>query len=238
LEWTQPGYTLALSLALVACSKSTFDDTAGAISSVEEDGSWACAPENATDLPGVLYNHGGLGDAIGGDLEGTCRALAEAGYVGYAKKRRETESMEGHLDDVYTGLDALQSHPSVNADRIAIIGFSRGGLLTLQAAIERPTSFEGIVVMAPAPGADGQFSSVLDTIDTVQAPFLVLVSENDTVHAEHVDLAESLVEALESAGSSVEYILYPPYGDDGHELFFKVDDYWPDVTAFLSGTFE
>ena len=46
-------------------------------------------------------------------------ALAEAGDVGYAEKRRETASMEGHLDDVYTGLDALQRHPPVDADRIA-----------------------------------------------------------------------------------------------------------------------
>ncbi len=48
----------------------------------------------------------------------------------------------------------------------------------------------------------------------------------------------ALAEALESAGSSVEYILYPPYGDDGHELFFEVDDYWSDVTTFLSTAFE
>ena len=50
--------------------------------------------------------------------------------------------------------------------------------------------------------------------------------------------AESLVEALESVGKSVEYILYPPYGDDGHELFFEVDDYWSDVQIFLSKAFE
>ena len=42
------------------------------------DDSYWCHPGGAGPLPAVLYNHGGLGDAVGGDLENTCRKLSFA----------------------------------------------------------------------------------------------------------------------------------------------------------------
>ena len=40
--------------------------------------------------------------------------------------------------------------------------------------------------------------------------------------------------ALRAAGKEVESIVYPPFGDDGHRLFFVVrPEYWTDVVTFL-----
>ena len=50
----------------------------GAVVVAEDNGSFLCTPDGTGDFPAVLYNHGGLGLAVGGDLEGTCRALAGA----------------------------------------------------------------------------------------------------------------------------------------------------------------
>ncbi len=209
------------------------DDDASAPAVVTEDeGSWTCRPAGAGPFPAVLYNHGGLGDAVGGDLEGTCRALADAGYLGHAVLRRNTMSLAGHLDDVFAGLGVLLGHPDADAGSVGILGFSRGGLLTLQALKERPEVFDAAVLMAPAHG-NGQLQAALEDVGMIEAPVLVLVAENDLFQADHVALAAAVVQALEDASKPVEHILYPPFGADGHELFFEVGDYWSDVLEFL-----
>ncbi len=200
-----------------------------------DEGSYVCVPAGAGPFPGVVYNHGGRATVVGGDLEGTCLALAEAGYVGYSTQRRLTESrsIAGHIDDVYAGLDALLAMSDVDTSRVAIMGFSRGGLLTLQAATERPDTFSAIVTMAPA-SAKGLLDQVLGDADQIDAPVLVLVSENDLFQDDHVTLAQNVVDALEDADKSVRHILYPAFGEDGHERFFVVGGYWDDVLTFLA----
>ena len=200
-----------------------------------DDGSFLCTPAGTGPFPGVLYNHGGRATVVGGDLEGTCLALAEAGYIGYSKQRRlsESHSIAGHIDDVYEGLNALLAADGVDASRVGIMGFSRGGLLTLQAATERPGTFSAIVAMAPA-SAKGLLATVLGDTDQIDAPVLVLVSENDLFQDDHVTLTQNVVGALEAEDKHVEHILYGPFGDDGHERFFVVGDYWGDIIAFLS----
>jgi dienelactone hydrolase len=194
-----------------------------------------CIPPGNGPFPGVLYNHGGLGDQIGGDLEGTCRALAEAGYVAYSKKRRATVPLDGHLDghldDVQDGADALQGTAEVDPDALAIVGFSRGGLLTLQAALLWPA----VVLRAPAP-ANNTLSDTLADVSELAAPVLLQVSENDRFQSDHVQHVADITLALEGAGKPYESILYPPCGDDGHELFWEVQEpYWSDLVAFLHG---
>jgi len=198
-----------------------------------QDGSYLCTPAGPPPFPGVLFNHGGLGPAVGGDLEGTCEALAEAGYVGYSKKRRETVPLAGHLDDVLAGLDDLRGQSLVDTDRIGILGFSRGGLLALQAALARADQIHAMVVMAPAP-ANGALSQTLADVSALTGPTLILVAENDIYQSDHVTLAQQTESALTQAGKEVTLTIYRPFGSDGHELFFEVrDPWWSDVHAFL-----
>jgi dienelactone hydrolase len=208
--------------------------SSGNISVTEQSGSYLCKPAGSGPFAAVLYNHGGLGMAVGGDLEGTCEALAKAGYVAHSKKRRETTSIDGHLDDTLAGLDALRARPEVDSKRVGIMGFSRGGYLTLAATLARPSQVHAACLMAPA-SVNGKLAEELKNLSPLAAPVLVLVSENDLVQDDHVGLAKQVEAALKSAGKQVELIIYPPYGNDGHELFFAVrDSYWNDVLAFLS----
>jgi len=59
------------------------------LDSLAENGgySYKSQPIGAGPLPGVLYSHGGLGNAVGGNLRGTCIALAQNGYMGWCNKR-------------------------------------------------------------------------------------------------------------------------------------------------------
>ena len=203
-------------------------------------GSFICHPAGAGPFGGIVYNHGGLGDMVGGDLRGTCVALAEAGYVGYAKLRRATVSLAGHIDDVLDALDELLGMPDVDRARIGMLGFSRGGLLALQAATLR-SELDAVVVMAPAPG-NGALDRVLMNADQITAPVLLLVSENDmNPRVDHVAVTATVEAELSVAGVDVTRRVLPPFTDGpmpGHSLFFEVrPEYWAIVMGFFDARF-
>ena len=205
-----------------------------------DDGSYVCRPAGSGPFPAVLYNHGGLAMAVGGDLLGTCTALAEAGYLAWSEQRPLSDSptIAGHLDEVLEALSAVQNHVDADPSRIGLIGYSRGGLLALHTAIERPSDVQAVILMAPAPGGGPtNLDDALERIESITAPVRLLVAENDGPPAQredHVEICRSIEAALESAGKGVELTIYPPFGDDGHELFFEVrEPYWSDVLSFL-----
>lgn len=201
------------------------------------DGTFVCRPPGLGPFPAVLYNHGGLGTAVGGDLKGTCEALAEAGYLARSEKRRETIPLTGHLDDVFEGLSELIAHPDVDSSRVALLGYSRGGLLTLQAAVEKPSAIHAFVLMAPAPGGNNDMQTTLQNVDPITAPGLIMVAENDGPPATADDLlklSKEVESALRTAGKEVTMIVYPPFASSGHDLFQEVrQPYWNNILAFL-----
>jgi len=202
------------------------------------------SPTGTGPFPSVLYNHGGLGDAVGGDLRGTVIALAQSGYFARAEKRMETVSMAGHLAEVEAALDSLRADPRADTSCVSIMGFSRGGLLTLQAGKSLANKVHAIVSMAPA-SANGQLESTLADVSSIDDPVLILVANNDTFQDYHVALAQMTYDTLIAAGKTTTLTIYPDYdsngdsvingSDDGHELFFAVQyPYWADVINFLN----
>ena len=205
---------------------------------------YIASPLGTGPFPAVLYNHGGLDTAVGGDLRGTSVALAHAGYFVRAEKRMETASITGHLSEVETALDDLRADPRADTNCVSIIGFSRGGLLTLQAAEANPFKVNAIISMAPA-NPIGQLDNLLTDLSAIDDPVLVLVAANDTFQDQHVYLAQITYDSLINAGKTAFIQVYPGYdsngdmtvdaSDDGHELFFSVQSpYWSDVLNFLS----
>lgn len=187
-----------------------------------------CLPAVAGSFPGVLYNHGGRGDAVGGDLEGTCEALSAAGYAGYSKERRLKDHLPPGREDVAEGLAELLEVSCVDQERLAVVGYSRGGLLSLELALEHPGLFDAVILMAPAPGNGALEEAMVDArLAEITARFLVLVSGNDQCQgANHVTIARELVEALEDAGLDVSFeVLDDVPNRCGHYLFDTVNDY-------------
>lgn len=203
------------------------------------NGSYRCRPNGTGPFPGILYNHGGLGDAVGGDLEGVCRSFAEIGYVAWSLRRPNSVSLNGQLASVLEEFEALRTEELVDSNRLGIIGFSRGGLLTLQAAVSLGNTVRGIVVCAPAHG-NGALESTLADVTRIQAPVRIYVAENDQQLnggnvVDHVALSRMVESALIDAGKDVELTVYPPYADDGHALFFEVrEPWWSDVSLFFN----
>ena len=197
---------------------------------------YLCRPSGTGPFPAALFNHGGWARIIGGAPKETCQALADAGFVGFAPIRREVESMAGQPDDVQAGLDYLRGRADVDRDRIAMIGFSRGGALTFMAAA-RGAPIKAAVIMAsaiPPPQSGFTFGDA----GKIRVPVLLLVAENDT--GSRKTMGQNTFEgmrrmsaALTEAGNTPKLIVYPPYRGDGHEMFFEIGAYWTDVVEFL-----
>ena len=188
-------------------------------------------PKGVGPFPAVIYNHGGLGNRIGGCPQETSEALAKAGYVGFSPIRRQTIPMEGHIDDVLDALEYVKELDYVDKNKIGIMGFSRGGYLTfIGGAIRR--DLKAIIIMASAPGRRDQ-EQFLPNAANKSAPVLLMVAENDRSQADHVTLMKQMKIFLENEGKNVQFILYPPYESDGHQMFFEIGPYWEDVLRFL-----
>lgn len=193
-----------------------------------------CTPAGKGPFSAVIYNHGGVGSQIGGAPRETCEALAAAGLVGFSPIRRQTESLDGHLADIFAATDYVKGLPIVNKYNIAMIGFSRGAVLTFMALAKRKDLQAGIA-MAPAVGV---LDEVFKQVPQISAPVLVLVAANDIEQRggrirNHVRAAREVVSALKKSGKNATLIVYPPYKENGHRLFFEIGPYWKDVVEFL-----
>lgn len=199
-------------------------------------------PIGAGPFPGVLYSHGGLGNAVGGNLRGTCIALAQNVYMGWCNKRTTDIPMAPHVVQIEAALDSLLSQTDVDVNNIGIIGFSRGGLLTIMTAISRYYDVKAVVTMAPATDNNTLTNTLLNA-SLIDDSLLILVAENDTLQNDHVQLAMDVKNALDTI-TGVRHIEYDPYDedgngvvnslDDGHMLFDKVQSpYWDDLIDFL-----
>ena len=229
---------ISLILILFDCSPATAAEQVTFQSGQLKLNGYLCRPPGPGPFPLVVYNHGGLGDIIGGPPEETCEALAKEGYVGFSPIRRKTKPMRDHVLDVMSGLDYAIALNFIIPQRVALIGFSRGGLLTY---IVGSTGYDlkALVIMATAFGK-GPKSRVLNKAKDIKAPALVLVAQNDTgsnrtMGMNTLEGSKEMVDALKKAGNTdVQFIIYPPYGDDGHTLFFTVGNYWHDIVVFLN----
>ncbi|MDP7038824.1 MAG: dienelactone hydrolase family protein [Myxococcota bacterium] len=199
---------------------------------------YLCVPEGNGPFPVVVYNHGGLGDALGGPPEDTCTALREEGYLGFSMLRRETVPIQGHSDDVDAGIAYALAHAKADADRFAILGYSRGGYLSFVALTEHSEIKVG-VIMAPAP-VNGLLDAALPDADEVEATTLVLVAENDlpqfnNENEDHVATATAVHQALQNATKESQLEILDAFADNGHDLFQEVrDEYWTQITTFLA----
>ena len=231
--------TILFAISTVASSQITLDSIA--------DGSgytYIACPAGAGPFPAVLYNHGGLGTAVGGDLRGTVVALAQAGYFARAEKRMETVPIAGHLAEVENALASLRADSRADTSCVSIMGFSRGGLLTFQAGKTQANKVHSIIIMAAA-SANGLMETEISDVSPIEDPILVLVANNDTAPTNLTLLAQLTYDSLIAGGKTATLNIYPDYdsngdliiddSDDGHNLFFVVQEpYWTDVMNFLN----
>lgn len=140
------------------------------------------------------------------------------------------------LKDAAAGLAFLRAFPEVNAGKLALVGHSFGGSLTILQAEKEP-GLKAIVIFSAA-GYSWDRSPelrarLLAALAHVQAPVLFIHAANDY----SLNPGKELDARLQQVGKPHLLKIYPPIGntpDDGHNFpFIGVHIWEPDVFAFL-----
>ena len=193
-------------------------------------------PEGTGPFPVVIYNHGLIVDKFGlsgashhgYELEAMCQRLADKGYFVFAPIRQSGRgNLFGHRSEVDQAIDYVKKLSGVDPSRIGLMGFSRGGLLTLMVSVER-SDLKALVILAPAPGR-GHFTRAVRQVSSINAPVLLLVEASD--EQDILEDFEMLSRSLTELGKERRIIKYNQGG--GHRLFYKVGYYWDDILRFL-----
>jgi dienelactone hydrolase len=154
-----------------------------------------------------------------------------------ARKRLQmTLMMTDHLQDARAALSFLKNLSSVDARRIAVIGHSFGGQLTLLEA-SRDSSVAAVVTFGAAAGSWDSSPELrnllLESLHTLAMPVMMIQAAND------YSLAPSKAMDEELSRLSKRHVrkIYPAFGQtqgEGHNFFYYDVARWEqDVFAFL-----
>ncbi len=201
-----------------------------------------CAPKGPPPFAAVVFNHGSIVDMMGWPgatqrgyrLDRVCEALAAEGYFVFAPIRENSARGRGFQDyeDAYReivlqAIDHVKALAGVDSSRIALAGFSMGGLVSFKVALER-NDLRAVALLAPAFGR-GLLGEAATSADRISAPVLVMVEQSDG--APILRGVGILEQALGSRGKPLRLVRYDRGG--GHELFYDVGHWWEDLKAFL-----
>jgi len=177
-------------------------------------------PPGTAQVPAVVLMHGSAG--IGANVDQWAQELNGIGvaaflvdsFTGRGIDQTVTDQTKlgslGMIADAYRALDVLSKHPRIDASRIALMGFSKGGFVALYASLKRFQRMYGPVNV--------EFSAYIP----FYAPCDIRFIEDEQVsdrpirmfHGEADDYApvepcRQYVERLRRSGKDVQLTVYP-----------------------------
>ncbi len=177
-------------------------------------------PNGTGRLPVVVLQHGSGG--MGANIEMWARefnamgvaTFALDGFTGRGLTQVSTDqALLGRLNfilDIYRGLDALAKHPRVDPQRVALMGFSRGGQAALYASLKRfhkTWNKSGIEFAAYLPFYPDCATTFISDADVADRPIRIFGGTVDDYNP--IALCKPYVERLKAAGHDVQLTEYP-----------------------------
>lgn len=142
----------------------------------------------------------------------------------------------GDMTDALTGLKFLRALPDVDNNRVAVIGHSFGGSLTVLLA-EREPKLRAVVIFSAAgyswDRSPEMRERLFDAMAHIQAPMFFIHATNDY----SLNSGKDMDARLAKLGKLHRLKIYPPIGktvEDGHIFLYLGVSIWePDVFGFL-----
>jgi dienelactone hydrolase len=171
-------------------------------------------------LPVVMLQHGSGG--MGANVEMWTREFNAMGVSTFAldgftgrglTQVNINQALLGRLNfilDIYRALDILAKHPRVDTQRIALMGFSRGGQAALYASLKRFNSMwnkSGIEFAAYMPFYPDCATTFVSDTDVADRPIRIFGGTLDNYNP--IALCKAYVERLKSVGRDVQLTEYP-----------------------------
>ncbi len=204
-------------------------------------------PEGDGRFPAVIYNHGTRDGAerASRPFPHIGRMLTRAGYAVLVPERRGYGQSDGNIwwqetgndqsrvilrlqaetDDVLAGTEYLRTLPYIDSNRLAIMGWSFGGVVTMLATT-RSTAFMAAVDQAGGAltwdGNSYMRSALTAAAEKSKTPTLFMVARNDRTTASITTLAD----IFKTRNIPHQQIIYEPFtplqagkAAPGHALF-------------------
>jgi dienelactone hydrolase len=164
-------------------------------------------------------------------------SAARAAHGQEARNKLQLELMEHReMSDALSGLAFLRTLPEVDALRVAVVGHSFGGSLTILLAAREPALRAAVVFSGAGYSWDKSpelRARLLSAASRIQVPIFLIHAANDF----SLTAGKALDARLTQLGKPHLSKIYPPIGrtvDDGHAfLYLGVSSWERDVFAFL-----
>jgi dienelactone hydrolase len=153
-----------------------------------------------------------------------------------------TEAGENSADDLRAAAKYGVSLPEVDEGTIVSAGVSTGGFAQVALTANPPPGLKAAISFAGGRGGDGkEHNCDLDGIVSAfrhfgkksRVPMLWIYSEND--HWFPPDVARRFDAAFREGGGVDQFVMAPPYREDGHAFYYNVSGWTPMVENFLRG---
>ncbi len=224
---------LYLLLALLITQSCGIPATHDYITSGERADAFLCRPEGKGPFAAVIWSHGRQRSFSEKKRKSgwrrMCEALASEDVLAFIPIREidfSPRDIPYNHAELSWAVDYVKGLPDVDSSRVALMGQSRGGLLTLMVGLKRK-DLKALIITAPA-DISPYFSQSVARVSRVNVPVLLLVEEGD---ARSLGAVNVLDQALRNHGKEVRTIRYNRGG--GHFLFLRKDYWWDDLRAFL-----
>jgi dienelactone hydrolase len=184
-----------------------------------------------------LFRHG-VGPSTAGGKNAVDLMNQEAATHGQSGRNAlQLRLLDGReMDDALAGLAYLRELPAVDSQRIALVGHSFGGSLTVLMAAREPALRAAVIFSAAGYSWDRSAelrTRLLEAIRHTSIPFFFLHAANDY----STNPGKAVDAELARLGRPHLLKIYPPVGqtpDEGHDFPLNSVATWePDVFAFL-----
>ena len=152
------------------------------------------------------------------------------------------EAGEDSADDLRAAAKYAEKLPEVDAETIVSAGVSTGGFAQVALTANPPPGLKVAISFAGGRGGDGKehncdLGAIVSAFQHFgrksRIPMLWIYSEND--HWFPPAMAHQFDEAFRKEGGIDQFVMVPPYRDDGHGYYYDISGWTPLIEEFLRG---